>query len=107
MSKKNFNLYRKSTIGTKLSESLDELIRAGKMDNSVAYDILEEFDRVINHYLATQVKDKYTLKGDLDYYRQCDNVWTLIVKDAIIRQGDTELHASRVRIVACDTKSKE
>lgn len=41
-------------------------------------------------------------QGHLHYYRSCDEVWTFIVKDAMLKLDNGEmLPVSRARIVAC------
>jgi transcription initiation factor TFIIA small subunit len=56
------------------------------------------------------------LKGKLSTYRFCDNVWTLVLKDFVVKDSGQGQHntaappaqiprADKVKIVACDGKS--
>lgn len=52
--------------------------------------------------LSTDVAADLRLKGHLHYYRSCDEVWTFIVKDAMLKLDNGEqLPVERARIVAC------
>lgn len=47
------------------------------------------------------------MKGHLDTYRFCDEVWTFIIKDVKIKLDNQQtLEADRVKIVACQSKEK-
>ena len=56
------------------------------------------------------------LQGKLSTYRFCDNVWTLVLKDFVVKDSNQGQHnttapaaqiprAEKVKIVACDGKS--
>jgi transcription initiation factor TFIIA small subunit len=56
-------------------------------------------------------------QGKLSTYRFCDNVWTLVLKDFVVKDSNQNQHntaaptaqiprADKVKIVACDGKSK-
>ena len=65
-------------------------------------------------------KLKLTFKGDLDTYRFCDDVWTFIIKNVLVKMtdlsgsasgssgggsdGDLELHVDKFKIVACNAR---
>jgi len=55
-------------------------------------------------------------QGKLSTYRFCDNVWTLVLKDFVVKDSSQNQHntaaptsqiprADKVKIVACDGKS--
>ncbi|PUZ74894.1 hypothetical protein GQ55_1G102900 [Panicum hallii var. hallii] len=82
-----FELYRRSTIGTCLTETLDELVSSGAVSPELAIQVLVQFD-----------------KGHLHTYRFCDNVWTFILTDATFKSEEISETLSKVKIVACDSK---
>lgn len=57
-----FELYRKSTIGTCLTETLDELVSNGTLSPEHAIQVLVQFDKSMAEALETQVKSKVTIK---------------------------------------------
>lgn len=99
-----FELYRRSTIGMCLTETLDEMVQSGTLAPEVAIQVLVQFDKSMTEALESQVKSKVNIKGHLHTYRFCDNVWTFIVQDAVIKHEDTQENVARMKIVACDTK---
>lgn len=99
-----FELYRRSTIGMCLTDTLDELVSTGKLGPEVAIQVLVQFDKSMAEALDTKVKTKVSIKGHLHTYRFCDNVWTFIVQDAIFKYDETQENVGQVKIVACDSK---
>lgn len=43
-------------------------------------------------------------QGHLHTYRFCDNVWTFILQDALLKNEDSQENVGQVKIVACDSK---
>uniref|UniRef100_A0A7N0UXY3 Transcription initiation factor IIA subunit 2 n=1 Tax=Kalanchoe fedtschenkoi TaxID=63787 RepID=A0A7N0UXY3_KALFE len=99
-----FELYRRSTIGTCLTETLDEMVSSGVLSPELAIQVLIQFDKSITEALETQVRGKISVKGHLHTYRFCDNVWTFILQDAMFKSEDKQEKVERVKIVACDSK---
>ncbi|OAL74775.1 hypothetical protein A7D00_0369 [Trichophyton violaceum] len=110
-----YELYRGSSIGLSLTDTLDDLINEGRIEPQLAMKILSNFDRVITEVLADKVKCKLSFKGNtprhfivqghLDTYRFCDEVWTFLVKDVTFKLDDqSTLHAQKVKIVGCNSK---
>ena len=49
----------------------------------------------------------YSLKGHLDTYRFCDEVWTFIIKDIHFKMDNQQqFDAEKIKIVACLAKEK-
>ncbi|KAH8831984.1 transcription initiation factor IIA gamma subunit [Flagelloscypha sp. PMI_526] len=71
-----YELYRGSSIGMALTDSLDELITSGAITPQLAMKVLQQFDKSLADSLVKHVKTKTTLKGHLKTYRLCDDVWT-------------------------------
>ncbi|CAL5383968.1 unnamed protein product [Camellia sinensis] len=57
-----FELYRRSTIGMCLTETLDEMVSNGIMSPELAIQVLVQFDKSMTEALEAQVKSKVTIK---------------------------------------------
>ncbi|ESO09277.1 hypothetical protein HELRODRAFT_73469 [Helobdella robusta] len=101
----SYQLYRNTTLGHTLQESLDELIQVGQITPQLALKVLLQFDKSINQALSNRVNKKITFKADLNTYRFCDNVWTFVLNNAEFRDGNDNIRVDKVKIVACDGKS--
>ncbi|KIW00432.1 hypothetical protein, variant [Verruconis gallopava] len=100
-----YELYRRSSIGTALTDALDTFITDGRMEPQVALKVLATFDRVVAEVLAEKVKARLSFKGHLDTYRFCDEVWTFIIKDITFKlENSTNLHSDKIKIVAMNAK---
>ncbi|CAI4044813.1 hypothetical protein SKDZ_11G1490 [Saccharomyces kudriavzevii ZP591] len=116
-----YELYRRSTIGNSLVDALDTLISDGRIEASLAMRVLETFDKVVAETLKDNTQSKLTVKGNLDTYGFCDDVWTFIVKNCQVTVEDSHHDASqngsgdsqsvisvdKLRIVACNSKKSE
>ncbi|KAI9021217.1 transcription initiation factor IIA, gamma subunit-domain-containing protein [Hyaloraphidium curvatum] len=101
-------LYRRSKIGEALTETLDEMITNNLIDAKLAMLVVRQFDATIAEALNSKVKSKLTLKGHLNTYRFCDDVWTLLVDDPTLRFDQAEVvTAEKVKIVAMTAIKKE
>ncbi|CAH2094497.1 transcription initiation factor IIA subunit 2 isoform X2 [Nymphalis io] len=102
----SYQLYRNTTIGNTLQESLEELIQYGQITHSLALKVMLQFDRSINQALSNRVKSRLTFKaGKLNTYRFCDNVWTFMLNDVEFREVQEVAKVDKVKIVACDGKN--
>ncbi|KAI9276185.1 transcription initiation factor IIA, gamma subunit, helical domain-containing protein [Sporodiniella umbellata] len=99
-----YELYRRSSIGMALTDSLDELIQSGHINPQLAMRVLMTFDRSISEALSQIVKNKATIKGHLHTYRFCDEVWTFIVENPNFKFDQEHVSADKVKIVACNVK---
>lgn len=83
----SYQLYRNTTLGHTLQESLDELIQYNQIPVALANKVLLQFDKSMNNALANKVKSRLTFKaGKLHTYRFCDNVWTFLLNDVEFRE---------------------
>ncbi|GFZ47713.1 Transcription initiation factor IIA subunit 2 [Saitozyma sp. JCM 24511] len=101
-----YEFYRGSSIGTALTDSLDELITQGDIPPQLAMRVLQQFDKSLTESLQKGVKTKTNVKGHLATYRLCDDVWTFVVKDPQFKMEGTGssaemVTAPRIKIVAC------
>ncbi|KAH8678967.1 transcription initiation factor-like protein IIA gamma chain [Tricladium varicosporioides] len=102
-----YELYRRnSSIGMALTDTLDDLISARRIEPQLAMKILANFDRSITEVLADKVKSRLSFKGHLDTYRFCDEVWTFLIKDVTFKMENSSqtVQAEKVRIVSCNSK---
>uniref|UniRef100_A0A914DTH2 Transcription initiation factor IIA subunit 2 n=1 Tax=Acrobeloides nanus TaxID=290746 RepID=A0A914DTH2_9BILA len=108
--KMSYQMYRTTTLGVALQETLDELIRDGQLTNQLALRVLATFDKCINNALSTRTKNKTNFKADkLRAYRFCDNVWTFVMENVEIRENQSKpiegCPIERVKVVACDANA--
>ncbi|MCJ1435217.1 Transcription initiation factor IIA small chain (TFIIA 13.5 kDa subunit) [Xylographa pallens] len=104
-SKEYYELYRQSSIGLALIDTLDAMVHEGRIEPQLAMKIVSTFDRVITEVLADKVKARLSFKGHLDTYRFCDEVWTFLIKDANFKlDNQTNIQAEKVKIVSCNSK---
>lgn len=110
-----YELYRRSTIGSALADALDTLISDEKIQPQLAMRILNNFDRIVSENLKAErglCKSKLTFKGDLHTYRFCDDVWTFIIKNVLIKMtdisnndiNDSDIAVEKFKIVACNSR---
>ncbi|KAI9502775.1 Transcription initiation factor IIA subunit 2 [Coemansia spiralis] len=99
-----YKLYRTSTLGAALTDSLDELITAGHITPQLAVQVLEQYDKSISEALSTKVKVKAVMKGNLRTYRFCDDVWTFIIKNPLLKFDHEITTADKIKIVACNSR---
>ncbi|KAL7082596.1 hypothetical protein ACP275_14G109500 [Erythranthe tilingii] len=99
-----FELYRRSTIGMCLTETLDQMVSGGILTPELAIQVLIQFDKSMTEALESDVKSKVSIKGHLHTYRFCDNVWTFILQNAQLKSEEGQETVDSVKIVACDSK---
>ena len=78
-----YQIYRSTTIGIALDNTLGELTNRQILTPRVVQYILGVFDQIINQKLISlSVKEKeelcFLFKGHLLSYRACDQAWTLL-----------------------------
>ncbi|XP_034877341.1 transcription initiation factor IIA subunit 2-like [Mirounga leonina] len=101
-----YQLYRNTTLGNSLQESLDELIiQSQQITPQLALQVLLQFDKAINTALAQRVRNRVNFRGSLNTYRFCDNVWTFVLNDVEFREVTELIKVDKVKIVACDGKN--
>ncbi|KAI8924813.1 transcription initiation factor IIA, gamma subunit, helical domain-containing protein [Entophlyctis helioformis] len=100
-----YELYRRSSLGMALTDTLDELIQDGHVDPQTAMKVLAQFDSSFAEALRTKVRSKATIKGSLHIYRSCDDVWTFFVRNATLRIDNETIAADKIKLVACTAKT--
>jgi len=102
-----YELYRGTSIGLALADTLDDLISSRRIEPQLAMRIMANFDQSIATVLGEKVKARMNFKGHLDVYRFCDEVWTFVIKDVKFKLDNSQtIDAEKVKIVACQSKDK-
>ncbi|KAI4519757.1 transcription initiation factor IIA, gamma subunit [Schizophyllum commune Tattone D] len=90
------------SLGMALTDSLDELITSGAITPQLAMKVLQQFDKSLADTMANSLRAKATLKGHLKTYRLCDDVWTFVVKQPVIKLESSDLISTeKIKIIAC------
>ncbi|XP_030382386.1 transcription initiation factor IIA subunit 2-like [Scaptodrosophila lebanonensis] len=100
-----YQLYRCSTLGITLRETLDDLLQAGEVTADLALKVMQQFDKSINTVIGQETKTRIKFKaGRLETYQFCDDVWTFVLSDVDFHMGKQVVNVDRIKIVACDGK---
>ncbi|KAL2056457.1 hypothetical protein ABVK25_003481 [Lepraria finkii] len=100
-----YELYRGSSIGMSLIDTLDEMVHTGRIEPQTAMKVMTSFDKAITEVLADKVKARMNFKGHLDTYRFCDEVWTFLIKDVNFKlDNQNYVTADKIKIVSCYAK---
>jgi len=103
----SYQLYRNTTLGQTLQESLDDLIQMQQISPQLALRVLLQFDRSINQALANKVRSRISFKASkLNTYRFCDNVWTFMMSDVEFKDVQEFASVEKLKIVACDGRGE-
>ncbi|KAG2391708.1 Transcription initiation factor IIA subunit 2 [Vigna angularis] len=86
-----FELYRRSTIGMCLTETLDEMVQNGTLSPELAIQVLVQFDKSMTEALETQVKSKVSIKFELLNfgYGMYGHLFTLLMLIAVRDTSDS------------------
>ncbi|KAG5362932.1 Transcription initiation factor IIA subunit 2 [Yarrowia sp. B02] len=105
MSAPYYNIYRVSSIGTALTEALDELIRDSTIPPQLALKVVEVFDRVMADTLRSEVRNRMSFKGELHTYRGLEDVWTFIIRRVVFKMDNNDVvNADKIKIVTCNAR---
>jgi len=100
-------LYRAGTLGKTLTDSIDDLVVAGKLEPQLAARVLQQFDKTMEQGFGGLTRAKTSFKGRLHVYRLCDNVWNFELQDVTFKmENGKKVEAKKVKVVAysCDAK---
>ena len=65
----SYELYRNTTLGMCLQDSLDEMIGTQQISPQLALKVLKQFDKSVSKALSSRVRTRYTFKAHLKTYR--------------------------------------
>ncbi|KAI6217679.1 Transcription initiation factor IIA subunit 2 [Aphelenchoides fujianensis] len=100
------SIYRYTTLGIALDETLREFVADGAISELLARRILIRFDKSMGRVLNKRTNNLILFKADkLRTYRFVDSVWTLVFEGVELRGvwPAVEQPIGRLKIVACDT----
>ncbi|EDW43770.1 transcription initiation factor IIA subunit 2-2 [Drosophila sechellia] len=98
----NYQHYRATTLGSTLQETLDEMMERGDITQEIVNLVLQKYDKSVTSALKEHGTSNMTFTaGRLHTFRFCDNVWTLILKDAEFREDQHSMKVDVVKVVAC------
>eukprot|EP01023_Acetabularia_acetabulum_P055399 TRINITY_DN6395_c0_g1_i10.p6 TRINITY_DN6395_c0_g1~~TRINITY_DN6395_c0_g1_i10.p6 ORF type:complete len:121 (+),score=12.46 TRINITY_DN6395_c0_g1_i10:177-539(+) len=115
MSNPSLEIYRKTTLGMTLVETIAELIEENKLpeNGELGIRILTEYDQTISQAFEQRVPAKAKIEAKLKTYRYIDSMWQFELTDAKIKvnasgQGSftsvQEMQADKVKVVCVDSK---
>ncbi|CAL4074110.1 unnamed protein product, partial [Meganyctiphanes norvegica] len=87
-----YQLYRNTTLGNTLQESLDELIQFQQISPSLALRVLLQFDRSINNALANKLRARISFK-----FLRLNSFLTFLVFEIKFRKKKTLILAKKLR----------
>jgi len=92
-SNSNYEMFRNGSLGSALTDALDDLIAAGSITPDLALKTLMQFDKSMAEKLQQHVKAKTSIKGHLETYRSVDDVWTFHVTNPTFKLESFEATA--------------
>lgn len=102
-----YELYRRSTIGMTLTDALDDLIQSQLLTPQLAVKVLIQFDQSMAEALNQKLRTRASIKGKLNVYRFCDDVWTFQVNRCMMKVDDETVNVNRLKIVACNARKSD
>ncbi|KAJ7669750.1 transcription initiation factor IIA gamma subunit [Mycena rosella] len=104
MSNVSYEIYRGSSLGIALLDSLDEFVRENIISVEQARAVLDQFDKVVVGALAVKAQARASVKAHLRTYRLCEEVWYFSLRNATFKMdGRQTVSTPRVKIVAIKT----
>ncbi|KAJ7079265.1 transcription initiation factor IIA, gamma subunit-domain-containing protein [Mycena belliarum] len=101
MSAAHSEVYRRSTLGIALLDSLDDCVRDSIIPEDLACLVLAAFDKAMAAALMARVRARATVKGHLHTYRLCEDVWSFHLTDATFKMdGRQTVSTRKIKIVA-------
>ena len=101
------NLYKRTILWTKLSETLQELKLQGQITQTLEKKIYEKFDEIMCDEMNNLSKNRNTIKGKVTSFRNCDDIWIFYCKNCKLKLEKTEIQIEKLKIIALDEKLKK
>lgn len=97
----SYQHYRLCLLGQDLKETLEELVQNDMLSKEHSETVWEHFERAIAQALSEQVKNKATIKGVIDHYRNHDDIWTIFLKSIDIKlDGKGTSSSAKTELIA-------
>ncbi|MES1919097.1 Gtf2a2p [Bonamia ostreae] len=96
----NSNIFRKSSIGKCLEETLSLMNRKEELPEDVNSLILSHFEKSISFHLKNSAKLPFVDSiGGLKHYQRCDNDWKLQLENAeFVTEGGEIVRSSKIDV---------
>jgi transcription initiation factor TFIIA small subunit len=105
-----YDLYRDSSVGTTLLETLDELIHTGRITGCFASKIVGNFDRIVPQVLG-ELKDrkhKFSIKARVIHYNSIEDSWWWTLDRATLNlPGEGYVTVDKFQVFAYPEKKKQ
>ncbi|KAK3370372.1 transcription initiation factor IIA, gamma subunit-domain-containing protein [Podospora didyma] len=99
-------LYTYGSLGRSLMDTIDELVvNKRQIPPQLGARVVHCFSRIVPKVLSQQPRTKLTMKGKLDTYRHCDEMWNFLARNVTLTLDNKErIHASKIKIVCGNSK---
>ena len=101
------NLYKRTILCTKLTETIDELKKQGQITPNLEKKINAKFDEIMCEEINKLQKNKNTIKGKVTSFRNCDDIWIFYCKNITLKLEKCNLTIPKLKIIALDEKLKK
>ena len=101
------NLYKRTILCTKLTETIDELKKQGQITPNLEKKINAKFDEIMCEEINKLQKNKNTIKGKVTSFRNCDDIWIFYCKNITLKLEKFNLTIPKLKIIALDEKLKK
>jgi transcription initiation factor TFIIA small subunit len=105
-----YDMYRDSSVGATLLETLDELIHTGRITGDFASKIVGNFDRIVPQVLG-ELKDgkhKFSIKAHVIHYNSIEDSWWWTLDRATLNlPGEGYVTVDRFRVVTHPQKKQK
>lgn len=92
--------YQNSNVGQAFTDAVDELVHADQIQPQLGNLLLQRYDSAVGE-MFRQVTSKCTIKARLSSYRNCDDVWTFVLRNVQLRSDNEVVSTDHMKIVAC------
>ncbi|PNH03040.1 Transcription initiation factor IIA subunit 2 [Tetrabaena socialis] len=112
----SFQIYRNTSVGESLMETIEQLAEEGKLPEEVAMAVLKQFDTSMSEAIKKFVVGKATMKANMKTYHYYENVWTFSLENVEFKLNSggagsmssaQNMMANTAKIVVVDAKLGE
>eukprot|EP00051_Salpingoeca_urceolata_P015337 m.198457 g.198457 ORF g.198457 m.198457 type:complete len:105 (-) comp18371_c1_seq1:112-426(-) len=98
-------LYRRTSLGEALEETLDDLLQSQKITMAQADKARKQFDSSLMTVMAKELSNRISFKGKCSSYRNVNDVWHVQLTDVMLKVDDEHVPVDKMEIWAYDAKS--
>lgn len=101
-------IYRKTTLGLALTDTLDEMVSTGNISDALMESVLKQFDKSFREAFADKVNSSpVKFRYKVDSYRFLDHVWTFHLTNVTFHLGADSVQTDKLKIVAIDEEKMQ